>query len=38
MQASYPDWVGRYLCLYDDGTMDSVTINDDGTEDILRVK
>jgi hypothetical protein len=38
MQAPYQDWIGRYLCLYDDGHMDTVTINDDGTEEILRVK
>lgn len=38
MQAPYSEWIGRYLCLYDDGTMDSVTINDDYSEDVYRVK
>jgi hypothetical protein len=38
MQAPYSDWIGRYLCLYDDGRMESITINDDYTEEVLLVK
>lgn len=38
MQAPYSEWIGRYLRLDDDGSMWSITVNDDYTEEQYRVK
>ena len=34
----YSQWQGTYLSLQDDGSIDRVTIYDDGHEDIIHVK
>ena len=38
MQAPYHEWIGRYLRLDDNGDMWSVTVREDHSEDMMRIK
>ena len=38
MQAPYSQWEGTFIMLHDDGHVERVTVNPDGSEDIVQVK
>lgn len=37
-QQPYSKWEGTYICLYDDGRTQRVTVYDDGHEDTMEIK
>lgn len=38
MQVPYEQWQGTYLSLHDDGSIDRVTVYDDGHEDVMNIR